>query len=161
MPQLDVSTWPPQLIWLAIAFITLYIVMAKVALPRVGGVIDARRNRITHDIEQAERLKVETEKAAADYQATLADARARGHEVSLKMRAEMSAEAEKQQAKVDAEISARTAAAEKRIADMKVAALKDIRSVAGELAADIVGRFTGTKVAANAIAGAIDAERQD
>jgi F-type H+-transporting ATPase subunit b len=147
MPQLDVSTWPPQLIWLAIAFITLYVIMAKVALPRVGGVIEARRHRIRQDLDAAQRLKVETEAAAAQYQATLDQARARGHEMAQQMRAKLTGETEQQRAKVDAELDAKVGEAEARIATMKSKALADITSVAAELAAEIVGQLTGAKVA--------------
>ena len=49
MPQLDVTTWPPQLIWLAIAFLSLFLVMRFVALPRVGGAIERRQKRIADE----------------------------------------------------------------------------------------------------------------
>lgn len=146
MPQLDVTAWPPQLIWLAIAFFLLYVIMAKVALPRVGGVIEARRGRIAQDLESAQRLKVETEKAAAAYEAMLAEARARGHEAAQKMREKAQAEGEQQRAKVDVEVEAQLAQADKRIGDMKARALSDIKAVAGELASDIVSQLVGTKI---------------
>jgi F-type H+-transporting ATPase subunit b len=156
MPQLDISHWPPQLIWLAIAFITLYVIMAKVALPRVGGVIDARRSRIQQDLDAAQRLKGETEAAAAQYEATLNAARARGHEMAKDARAKLNAEAEEERAKVDAELDAKVGEAEKRIGAMKATALADIKSVAADLAAEIVGQLTGAKVARTAAVKALD-----
>ena len=57
MPQLDFATFPPQLFWLAITFIVLYVLMAWVGLPRVGGVIAARRNRIDGDLEKAAQMQ--------------------------------------------------------------------------------------------------------
>ena len=81
MPQLDVTTWPPQLIWLAIAFLSLFLVMRFVALPRVGGAIERRQKRIADDLETAQRFRTETEKAIADYEAALAAARAKGHAI--------------------------------------------------------------------------------
>lgn len=156
MPQLDTSHWPPQLIWLAIAFITLYVIMAKVALPRVGGVIDARRSRIRNDLDAAQRLKGETDAAAAQYEATLNAARARGHEMAKEARAKLNAEAEAERAKVDAELDAKVGEAEKRIGTMKATALADIKSVAADLAAEIVGQLTGAKVAKAAAVKALD-----
>src|SRR3546814_20450305 len=75
MPQLETAAFLPQLVWLAITFVVLYLLMAKVALPRVAGVLDERKKRLDHDLEEAARLKRETEKAIAEYEQALASAR--------------------------------------------------------------------------------------
>ena len=80
MPQLDFSMWPPQLIWLAITFGVLYILISKFALPKIGGTIEQRQNRIANDLDEAQRLKDDTEKAIAAYEAALAEARAKAEE---------------------------------------------------------------------------------
>jgi len=46
MPQLDIATFAPQLVWLAISFILLYVLMAWVGLPRISKAIAARRARM-------------------------------------------------------------------------------------------------------------------
>ena len=74
MPQLETATFLPQLVWLLITFVLLYVLMAKVALPRVAAVIDERKRRVDHDLEEAARLKRETEKAIAEYEQALAQA---------------------------------------------------------------------------------------
>ena len=76
MPQLEVSTFAPQLVWLAITFCLLYVLMARIGLPRVGSAIDARRHRIDDDLARASQLKSEAETVMAAYQQTLASARA-------------------------------------------------------------------------------------
>ena len=75
MPQLDIATFPPQLIWLAITFLILYGLMAWLALPRVGGIIAARRTRIDGDLEKANAMKAETDAVIAAYERALAQAR--------------------------------------------------------------------------------------
>ena len=54
MPQLDISTWPPQLFWLAVTFIALYFVISRVAIPRTGGVIALRKSTIDGDLASAQ-----------------------------------------------------------------------------------------------------------
>jgi hypothetical protein len=76
MPQLEVSTFVPQLVWLAITFVILYLLMAGIGLPRVGGAIETRRRRIDDDLARAAQLKSEAETVLAAYQETLARARA-------------------------------------------------------------------------------------
>src|SRR5207237_9197143 len=76
MPQLDISTFTPQLVWLAIWFVVLYLLMAKLGLPRIAAAIEARRRRREDDLAGAARLKAEAEAASAAYQKTLSEARA-------------------------------------------------------------------------------------
>ena len=71
MPQLEVSTFLPQLVWLAITFVLLYLLMARIGLPRVGGIIEARRRRIDDDLARAAQLKSEAEGVMAAYQRPL------------------------------------------------------------------------------------------
>src|SRR5438477_11538196 len=76
MPQLDVSTFTPQLVWLAISFIALYLLMSRLGLPRVDAIIEARRKRLDDDLARAAATKAEAEAVIAAYQRSLAEARA-------------------------------------------------------------------------------------
>jgi F-type H+-transporting ATPase subunit b len=159
MPQLDTTTWPPQLIWLAIAFIGLYLIMRFVALPRVGGAIESRSKRVAEDLEAAQRFKTETERAIADYEAALAEARARGSSIAQEARDRFNEETAKERAKVEAEISAQTARAERTIAELKQKAMGEVEKIAADVAAEIVAELAGIDVkvaAARAAAPAAD-----
>jgi len=115
MPQLNPLDWAPQIIWLVITFSILYVLMKRVALPRIGSVIEARHARIAGDIEAADKLRRETQEAIAAYEQALAEAKARAHaiaqEASNKLKAEMAAE----RAALDRDLAARSVEAEKRI----------------------------------------------
>ncbi|NND48972.1 MAG: F0F1 ATP synthase subunit B', partial [Rhizobiales bacterium] len=102
MPQLDFSTYIPQLVWLAISFIALYLLMARVALPRIATVIEERRDRIASDLDEAERSKAESEAAVAAYEAALAEARGKAHDNARANREKLNAEIDAERAKVDA-----------------------------------------------------------
>ncbi len=144
MPQLDTATFLPQLVWLAISFVVLYLLMAKVALPRVAGVMDERKRRLDHDLEEAARLKRETETAIAEYEAALAAARAKAQGIGGEVRARIAADAAAERSKIDADITASTKAAETRILVSKEAALASLSTVADATAREIVGKLTGT-----------------
>ena len=156
MPQLDISAWPPQLIWLAITFIALYIVVSRYVIPRVGGTIHERRNVIEGDLGEAQRLKGDTEKAIATYEKELAEARARAHGIAQETRDKLTAEADAERAKVDAELQARIAAAEKQVAATRDTALAGAADLAAEIAADIVKELTGANVTKADAASAIE-----
>jgi F-type H+-transporting ATPase subunit b len=152
MPQLDPSTWPPQLIWLAITFLTLYFIMARVALPRIGATIDNRRATVARDLDAAQSLKVETEKALADYESALAGARARGHAIAQEGRQKLEAALEQERAKLDSDLGTQSIKAEKRIGDMKAAALEGVEQMASDLAAKIVAQLGGSRITQKAAA---------
>lgn len=143
LPQLNPQDFAPQIIWLIATFGLLYILMAKVALPRVGGVIEDRRQRVQRDLDEAARLKTETEKALADYEASIAAARARAGGIAKELRDKLAADVEAERAKVDKQVSARLGEAERRIADMKTRAMSEVGQIAAETAEAIVAQLTG------------------
>ncbi len=155
MPQLDFATWPPQLIWLAITFGILYLVVSKFALPKIGGTIESRQNRIASDLDEAQRLKDDSEKAIAAYETALAEAKARAHGIAQETRDALSAEIEAERAALDAQLSSRLADAEARIAATKAEALKSVEQVATDAAGAIVSQLIGTKATAAAVKKAI------
>lgn len=155
MPQLDDTTFLPQLIWLAITFIGLYLLMSRVALPRIGGVIEQRQSKIADDIDAAQSLKNETDKAIAAYEQALAEARAKAHTIAQETRDTLNAEVDAERAKVDAEIAEKVTKAERAIAATKAAAMKDVRKIAGDVAGDIVSQLTGSKITKAAVTKAV------
>lgn len=146
MPQLDFSTYSPQLIWLLISFVALYLLMARIALPRIGGVLEQRRDRIAADLDEAARLKDETEEAIASYEAALAEARSRAHAIAGEARQKLSAELDEERAKAEARIAEQTEAAAARIAAMKQSALGEVSKAASTTAQAIVQSLIGAKV---------------
>jgi F-type H+-transporting ATPase subunit b len=158
MPQLDISAWPPQLIWLAITFAALYFIVSRYVIPGVGGTIHERRNVIEGDLGEAQRLKSETEQAVQTYEKELAEARAKAHVIAQETRDKLTAEADQERAKVDSDLRAKIAAAEKQVASSRDSALAGAADLAAEVAADIVKELTGANVtkaqAASAIARA-------
>ena len=158
MPQLDVNAWPPQLFWLAITFLVLYFIVSKLVIPRTGGTIEGRKNQIDSDLDSAQRFRADTDKAVAEYEKALADARSKAHAIAQETRGKLSAEVDKTRAKLDGELAGKIAAAEKTIQAARMKALASVTELATDIAADIVSQLIGTKVtkadAAKAVAKA-------
>ncbi len=146
MPQLDLSVFPTQLFWLALTFIPLYLILWKVALPRVTEVRESRRGRIEADLEKAESLKSEAEAALADYDKAIAEASAKALESVREAGRKMSEDAERQREALAAKLSDQLAEAEKRISDEKTRAIGDIGTIAGELAQASASRLIGGEI---------------
>ena len=143
MPQLDPLDWAPQLIWLALTCGVLYLLMACVALPRIGGVIEKRAAQISGDLEAAEKLRRETEDAIAAYEQALAEAKQKAHAIVEEGRAKLKAETDTEREKLERELAAKSAEAEARIAEAKASAMKEVNAVATDVASDIVRELTG------------------
>src|SRR6516225_297378 len=93
-PPFDSTTFPSQLVSLLIAFVALYVIVSRIALPRVGGVIDARQNAIEGDLSAAQKLKDESEAALKAYESDLAAARTRAQAIAAENRERLNASAE-------------------------------------------------------------------
>jgi F-type H+-transporting ATPase subunit b len=146
LPQLNPADFAPQLIWLAITFTVLYFILARVALPRIGEVIEERRDRVQRDLDSAERFKKETDAALAAYERALAEARAKASSMAKNMREKLLAETDKERSNVEGHLSAKLAEAEARIAATKTKALASVDDIAAETASAVVSKLLGEDV---------------
>lgn len=160
MPQLEPLNWAPQLIWLVITFGILYLLMLKVALPRIGAVIEARVAKIANDLGRADTLRRETEEAIAAYEQALAEAKQKAHAIVEAGRVKLKEETAAERAKLDAELAKKSAEAEARIEQAKNSAMREVNAVAVEVAADIVRLLIETAPARSEIEKAVQTARK-
>ena len=156
MPQLDVSTFVPQLFWLAVTFGLLLLLMARVGLPRVGGLIEARRRRVDEDLARAAQLKTEAEAALAAYQEALAKARAEAQAAVKETTDRMATEAAERQRQLSESLARQTAEAEQQIATAKQRALSEMPEIATEVARSVAEKLIGSSADTASIAAAVD-----
>lgn len=156
MPQLDFSTWGNQIFWLVVTLVIIYMVLSKVALPRIAGILAERQGTITNDVAAAEDLKVKAQEAEAAYDKALADARAEAHRIVAEAKAEIQSDLDTAIAKADAEIAAKAAESEKAIAEVRAGAAAAVDEVAKDTAREIVAAMGGS-ADAKSIDAAVDA----
>jgi F-type H+-transporting ATPase subunit b len=154
-PPFDAHTFASQLFWLALAFIALYLLMSRIALPRIGSILEARRKRVEDDLAEAQRFKDASDAAIAAHEKALAEARGRAQALANETRAKAAAAAEARRKEVDAKLHVHIAEAEKTIAGTKSAAMGNVRSIASEAAGAIVERLTGIAPAGEEVAEAV------
>jgi len=157
MPQLDPAGFVPQLFWLAVIFLVLYVLMKRIAVPQVGRAIAARRQQLDSDLGRAAELKAQADAALAAYQQALATARGEAQARLRHTAEQMAAQAAERQRELAANLAEQVAAAERRIAAGKDQALADIRGVALDIGQAMVEKLTGTAPDAAAMAAAVDA----
>src|SRR6266496_3030696 len=125
-PPFQKDTFASQLVWLAITFVVLYLLISRIAVPRIGGIIEDRAKRIEGDFTEAQRLKAESEAALAAYEKALADARGRAQGIANETRDKLNAEAEARRKAIESELNAKLAEAEKTIAATRAAAMTNV-----------------------------------
>jgi F-type H+-transporting ATPase subunit b len=156
-PPFDASTFPSQLVSLVVFFVALYVIVSRIALPRVGAVIDARQNKIEGDLAEAQKLKDESEAALKAYESDLATARSKAQSISAANREKLNAASEAERKTLEDELAAKLAESEKSIAATRATAMSNVRGIAADAAGAIVQRLTGTAPDSNAVASAVDA----
>jgi len=156
MPQLDFSTFPNQIFWLVVTLIVIYLILSRVALPRIGAVLAERQGTITNDIAAAEELKVKAQEAEAAYDKALADARAEANAIVTEAKADIQSVLDAEMQKADAKIAAQTAESEKAIAEIHDGAMDAVKTVAKDTAKEIIA-VMGGKADAKTITAAVTA----
>jgi len=143
MPQLDVSTYASQLFWLAITFFSLYLILARIAIPKISTTLAERNHKISGSLECANKIKIEAEEMISEYEETLAQARTEARERYTSAAQTITQEISAQQKKSVDALNAKLHDAENTILKAKVAVKKELEKQTLELAADILQKLTG------------------
>ncbi|MGF1650049.1 MAG: F0F1 ATP synthase subunit B' [Hyphomicrobiaceae bacterium] len=155
LPQLDPSSYAGQLFWLAITFGILYYLLSRHILPRIARAVEGRMERIERDLAEAERLKADTDRAIADYEAKLAAARVNASEIARQTRERLATGTNAERDAIEAQIAARLGEAEARINSGRQQALGEVDSIAQDAAVEIVRKLVGVEPSQADIAAAI------
>jgi|ERR1700722_9060903 F-type H+-transporting ATPase subunit b len=154
-PPFDTTNFASLLIWLVLTFGALYLLMSRIALPRVAGILETRHNKINADVLAAHAKRKEANQASADYQKTLADARTNAQNLAQETHAKLAAEAEAKRQTLEGELAAKLAAAEKQIEETKTKAMANVGQIAQEATVAILEHITGKPADPAAVADAI------
>jgi F-type H+-transporting ATPase subunit b len=154
-PPFDAQNFPSQLLWLAITFGALYLIMARVALPKLGGLIEARKARIAKDLDDAAEMQKKADAAAAGHEKTIAAARAQALVVAQEARDKLAADSAAKRKTIEDDVAAKLAAADQQIAAMRVQAMTNVEGIAREAASAIYQRILGRAPDAQAIEQAV------
>ncbi len=158
-PPFDATHFPGQIAWLLLTFGLLYLLMWKVALPRIGGIVESRAQRIDGDLKAASVMQEKARAAGAAYDKLLADAKASAQTLGQKAKDEASAASTARRNVVEAEMSAKVAAAEAGIGAVRDKALGNVASIAADAAADIVTRISKIAPSADVVKQAVASVR--
>jgi F-type H+-transporting ATPase subunit b len=156
-PPFQKDTFASQLVSLLIAFVALYLIVSKIALPRVGKTIDDRQDAIENDLAEAQKFRDASDNALKAYESELAEARSRAQSISAQTREKLNAASEAERKALEDQLAGKLADAEKTITSKREAAMRNVRGIAADAAAAIVQRLTGVAPEAASVERAVDA----
>ena len=156
-PPFQKDTFASQLVSLLIAFVALYLIVSRIALPRVGSLLDERQNAIEGDLSEAQKLKDASDAALKAYESELAAARSRAQAIGTETREKLNAASEAERKTLEDRLSKKLAEAEKTIASTREKAMSNVRGIAAEAAAAIVQRLTGFVPDGKSVDSAVEA----
>jgi len=156
MPQLDVSTFATQVFWLVITFTTLFIIMWKIAIPKITGVLEARQNKIDDNLNRAEAIKKEAEAAIEAYEASFTDAKAEAVTAVSDATIAIAAMTQESETKLAKKLNKKLAKSEKAIQSAKTDALKDMRAIAIDVAQSASEKLIGEPLDTSTVEKAVD-----
>ena len=155
-PPFNSTTFASQLVWLAIFFGVFYLVMGRIALPRISEILETRRSRISKDLSEAAGLKQQTDAAIAAYEKALLTARQNAAAIAAETRATLTADVDAKRHAAEAELKAKLVTAEAEIAAIKAKALAEVNAIARETATSVVSALSTATVSAEEIAAAVE-----
>jgi F-type H+-transporting ATPase subunit b len=156
-PPFDPTYFASQILWLAITFGVFYFIMSRVVIPRLAGILEGRHDRISRDLDEAQRLKSEAEAAHAAYEHDLAEARRNAHSIASEATEKAKQEASDAREKVEADLADKLAEAEARISKIKADAMSEVGTIAADTTDEIVKVLMGGTSTKAEIAKAISA----
>lgn len=154
LPQFDLQWWPGQIAWMLIIFVVIFAFMKLIAVPRLGGAIADREDRIAGDIAQARQLKAEADAQAEAAAAERAKARAEAHRLAQDSRAKARAEVAERLSAEEAKLAESTGKAEAAIAEARDRAMANVGDIASQTALAIIEKLTGRAASADEVAAA-------
>jgi len=149
MPQLDLSSFPSQLFWLAITFALLYLIMAKAVLPQITSVLQGRQDRISSDLEKADHMKAEAERMEEEYNSSLENTRSKASAIIAKAVTKAEEFSKKKHSELDAVLAKKAEEADKMIAGAKEQAIKEMTGISADLVVMITDKLTKINVSKN------------
>lgn len=158
-PPFDPTYFASQLFWLAISFALLYLLLSRFVLPRIGGAIEERRDRIADNLDAAADMKAQADETVKAYEKELADARARAAAVAAEAKADADKDIAEATREADAELDAKLDKSEQRIKASREQALAQVRTIAAEAAASVADRLAGLDVSQADAETAVDQVR--
>jgi F-type H+-transporting ATPase subunit b len=156
MPQLNPDYWISQIFWVMLIFGTLYVILWKAILPKINENLENRKSQILTDLDEAQKLKNQSEKKISEYNMILSKAKQDAKKILDETRKKINLDIENKNNQFNLEIDKEIENAEKEIKTLKLSSIKDINKISIETSSEIVRKMVGTEVNASSVSAIVE-----
>ena len=156
MPQLNPEYWVAQIFWLGLIFVSLYVILWKVFLPKIADSIENRKSRVVSDLNAAQKLKEEAEEKLRSYNKIIEDAKKDAKKIAEESKKKLENDIKSKNQKFNEEIEKELLVVEKEIKDLKKNSVSDIKKIAVEVSSQVINHIVGTELNKSSISAIVD-----
>ena len=146
MPQLNSEFWASQIFWLTLIFITLYIIIWKIFLPKITYNIETRKSKVVNDLHQAQKLKETAEKKLNEYNKIIENSKKEAKKIIEDSRKSLENEIKNKKQKITEEMEKELIAVEKEILNLKKSSIENINKISIEISSQVIKQIIGMEV---------------
>ena len=156
MPQLNPEFWIAQIFWLTLIFASLYLIIAKIFLPRITYIIENRKSRIVNDLDQTQKLKDNAEKKLNEYNEIINQSKRDAKKIIYDSKKSLNQDLENKKKKFNEEIEKELLLAEKEIKDLKKSSVLNISNIAVETSSEILKHIINNEVNKSSVSAIVN-----
>jgi len=156
MPQLNPEFWIAQIFWLTLIFASLYLIIAKIFLPRITYIIENRKSRIVNDLDQTQKLKDNAEKKLSEYNEIINQSKRDAKKIIDDSKKSLNQDLENKKKKFTEEIEKELLLAEKEIKDLKKSSVLNISNIAVETSSEILKHIINNEVNKSSVSAIVN-----
>ena len=156
MPQLDPTYWASQAFWLILVFSILYVSISKFYLPKIKNNLENRENKIKEDLEDASKLKEESEIKLKEYDKILESAKKEVSKIHFESKNILKKNIEEKKKDIEQQIEKDFTKTQKEIIDLKKNSLATIQNISENIASNIIENISGDKLNESSIKATVE-----
>ena len=146
MPQLNSEFWASQIFWLTLIFVTLYVIIWKIFLPKITNSLENRKSRVVNDINEAQKLKETAEKKLSEYNKIIENSKNEAKKIIEDNRKNLENEIKNKKQKINDEMEKELIAVEKEILNLKKSLIENINKISVEISSEVIRQIIGMEV---------------
>lgn len=132
-----------ELLWGAVAFVIVLVVLTKVAFPKIREAIQAREKQIQDDLEEAEKSKTEAKKELEEYKKQLAEARSEANRIIEEARQQAESVRKDLVDKAQAEADQIVSRAQEQIEAERNRTVQELKGTIADLSIELAEKVVG------------------
>tara|TARA_B100001250_G_scaffold146250_1_gene125250 strand:+ start:217 stop:807 length:591 start_codon:yes stop_codon:yes gene_type:complete len=156
MPQLNPEFWVSQIFWLILTFGILYLVLAKIVLPKISDNLETRKSQILENIETAEKQREESENKIKQFEKIILETKIEAKNYVNEKRQKVLGDIAKKRSALEKDIDSEINAVEEEINKLKNTSGEKINKIAIDTSSEIIRQLIGEEVNNSSISAIVE-----